>query len=171
MKKEIFYEILDIEHPGDFQYFDNIAELFETSEDVEIDDVYELIQDVDMEVFGELIQNYFADMEDWIPERETDFILLMDNIERSFLGLAQNLSARDDDKGEDLHLRFAEEIVKFSSQKTNHESQYSKGTPCKNRTFETIFSKYSEELPCFPSRCKSCPDYYAYIHCCNTDEI
>ena len=64
MKKEIFYEILDIEHPGDFQYFDNIAELFETSEDVEIDDVYELIQDVDMEVFGELIQNYFADMED-----------------------------------------------------------------------------------------------------------
>ena len=38
MKKEIFYEILDIEHPGDFQYFDNIAELFETSEDVEIDD-------------------------------------------------------------------------------------------------------------------------------------
>lgn len=113
MRKEEFYEIIDISHPGDFQYFDNIAALFETSEDVEVEDIYELVQNVDMEMFGELIQNYFDDMEDWMPEAETDFILLMDNIERSFLGLAQNLSIREDNEGEDLHLRFAEELAKF----------------------------------------------------------
>ena len=156
MKKEIFYEILDIEHPGDFQYFDNIAELFETSEDVEIDDVYELIQDVDMEVFGELIQNYFADMEDWIPERETDFILLMDNIERSFLGLAQNLSARDDDKGEDLHLRFAEEIVKFRDWYTLSEN-----VECiSNSTGESSFASVRDALSSYKESKMGGTEYY-----------
>ncbi len=113
MRKEEFYDIIDISHPGDFQYFDNMAALFESSEDIEVDDIYELIKEIDMELFGELIENYFDDMESWMPDGETDFVLLMDNIERVFLGLAQNLSVRNEEESEDLHLRFAEEIYRF----------------------------------------------------------
>ena len=82
--------------------------------------------------------------------------MLMDNIERSFLGLAQNLSARDDDKGEDLHLRFAEEIVKFRDWYTLSEN-----VECiSNSTGESSFASVRDALSSYKESKMGGTEYY-----------
>ena len=47
MRKEDFYELLDIDYPADFQYFENLAAFLECDEELNYDDVAELFAEVD----------------------------------------------------------------------------------------------------------------------------
>ena len=47
MDKDKLYQMLDIEEPEDFQYFENIASLLECDEEIRYDDLYALLKDVD----------------------------------------------------------------------------------------------------------------------------
>lgn len=114
MDKDKLFEMLDIESGKDFQYFENIADLFESSEDIGCDVIYELLQDIDMDVFAELCESYFDQIEDSIPDGETDFFTLITNIKRVLIGMASSVSAEDDDDEiDDEMLQLADEIGKF----------------------------------------------------------
>ena len=80
MNRDELFEILDIEDGKEFQYFENLADLFESSEDIGGDIIFELMKDVDLEDFAELCENYFDQLEDWIPDGETDFFMLEDSL-------------------------------------------------------------------------------------------
>jgi hypothetical protein len=45
MNKEELYRILDMDSPEDFRYFENIAELFESDEDIDADVIYQLVNE------------------------------------------------------------------------------------------------------------------------------
>jgi len=114
MDRDELYEMLDIESGKDFQYFENIADLFESSEDIGGDVLYELLEEVDMDVFAELCESYFDQLEDSIPDGETEFYTLTLNIKRAFIGMASSVSSEeDDDEVDQALLQLSEEIGKF----------------------------------------------------------
>ena len=57
MDKEKLYELLDIDTPTDFQYFENLAALLECEEDIEEQVLYSLVEEVDKQVLSDLIYN------------------------------------------------------------------------------------------------------------------
>ncbi len=114
MEKETFYEMLDIETGDDFQYFENIAELFESDEDIDQDLIAELLRDLDLGTFSELTDSYFNELEKSIPDTETDFFTLVENIKRVMSGMAVSARDTDDDMDRDeLETQLAFEIGKF----------------------------------------------------------
>ena len=48
MDRERLYEILDIEEPAEFDYFENIAALLECDENIGYEELYGLLQEVSM---------------------------------------------------------------------------------------------------------------------------
>lgn len=89
MDRERLYEILDIEEPAEFDYFENMAALLECEENIEYDELYGLLHEVDKENLAMLIDNYFEEISDFMPEDDADFYLKIDQIRRSLVGLAK----------------------------------------------------------------------------------
>lgn len=90
MDKDKLYQMLDIEEPEDFQYFENIASLLECDEEIGYDDLYALLKDVDKDQLAQLIHDYFEELSDYVPEDATDLFILLDNIKLSLIGMAKN---------------------------------------------------------------------------------
>lgn len=107
MDRERLYEILDIEEPAGFDYFENIAALLECDENIGYEELYGLLQEVDKETLSMLIDNYFEELSDFLPEDDADFYLKIDQIRRSLVGLAQS----SDD--ENVLGSLAEELDRF----------------------------------------------------------
>lgn len=109
------YTLLDMESGEDFNYFENVAELFESSEDIENDVIYELLRNIELDVLNRLCAEYFDHLSEVLPESETEFFMLIENIRRVFSGM---ISAADGcrDAGEEhrnMILKLADEIGKF----------------------------------------------------------
>ena len=116
MDREEFYSLLDIDHGSEFQYFENLAELLESSEDIGDDLIYQLLQEVRMETLEELLDQYFEQQESWIPDGETEFFMLMTGIRRVLCGLARSISGDDpdsEDDPDDKILQMADELGRF----------------------------------------------------------
>jgi len=90
MDKELLYQLLDIEEPGDFQYFENLAALLECDEYIEYDELYILFKEVDKDILAQLIHDYFEELSDFIPEDAAELFILMDKIKLSLMGMARN---------------------------------------------------------------------------------
>ena len=65
MDKDELYELLDIEAPSDFEYFENLAALIECEEHIEFEELYALLKDVNKESLLTLISNYFEEISDF----------------------------------------------------------------------------------------------------------
>lgn len=87
MDKRELYEILDIDKPDDFEYYENLADLFEADDTIDNALIEELLAEVDMETFAELQDSYFDEFLKMIPDSETDFYVTVDTIKRSIAGL------------------------------------------------------------------------------------
>ena len=59
MTKQELYELIDIDSPSDFQYFENLAAYLECDEELSYEDVAELVKDVDKATLAQLIGDYF----------------------------------------------------------------------------------------------------------------
>lgn len=124
MERKEFYEILDIEKGEDFQYFENIAELFESDFDIEEELIFNLLSEVNLEILEDLIKEYFKNLEDWIPDGEDKLFTTLSNIERNFISKVNCISGFQDsgseffdvNPGDDTKQKLfelAEEIIKF----------------------------------------------------------
>ena len=59
LTKEVLYELLDIDTPADFQYFENLAALLECEDEIDDQVLAQLLEGVDKKTLAELLHNYF----------------------------------------------------------------------------------------------------------------
>ena len=102
-------EMLEIDEPSEFEYFENLADLIESDETIPEETLFQLFSQTDPKVVSELIHNYFEDMLEAMPESSTEMFTLLENIKRSLIGLLQT----SDD--ESLMLHFVEELYRFKT--------------------------------------------------------
>jgi len=102
-------EMLEIDEPSEFEYFENLADLIESDETIPEETLFQLFSQTDPKVVSELIHNYFEDMLEAMPESSTEMFTLLENIKRSLIGLLQT----SDD--ESLMLHFVEELFRFKT--------------------------------------------------------
>lgn len=100
-------EMLEIDEPSEFEYFENLADLIESEETIPEETLFQLFSQTDPKVVADLIHNYFEDMLEAMPEYSTEMFTLLENIKRSLIGLLQT----SDD--ESLLLHFVEELYRF----------------------------------------------------------
>lgn len=112
MDKDKLYELLDIESGEDFQYFENLANLVESEEDIDDELVYLLLSEVDLGIFSELVESYFYDISETIPDKDVEFYTLLETIKRNLSGMAQ---AATEDEEENVLRKLAEEVNRFRS--------------------------------------------------------
>ena len=107
MDKVRLYNILDIENPDEFKYYENLAALLEADEFIEPNLIKDLLKDVDKDKLAEHFDSYFDAFLDHLPDHETDLYIMVDSIGRVFDGLIyENMSSEDISA-------LADEIVKF----------------------------------------------------------
>ena len=94
MTKQELYELIDIDSPADFQYFENLAAYLECDEELSYEDVAELVKDVDKATLAQLIGDYFEEITDFLPESETELYTIFDTVRRSLAGMSKSC---DDD--------------------------------------------------------------------------
>lgn len=123
MKMDELLELLDIDAPEEFEYFEHLAELLECSEDISEDAFIEILSGVEQKVLNELLETYFEDVLQGIPEDALDFYTLMSTIRQSLLGLS--LSSPDSDQ----RRFFSEELFRFRTWYVFDSVVY-----CKNKT-------------------------------------
>jgi len=89
------------------EYFEDLAELIETEDEVSFEDIYEALGEGTSEDTGEIIENYMEEILKSIPDEDQELYLLIENIKTGMLFLCENLE-EDSTKSE-----LAEEIEKF----------------------------------------------------------
>ena len=92
MKKTELFEILDIEVPEDFAYFEQFADLIECEEEIPGDLIFAAISGMDGDTAAELIENYFEDLTGAIPDDADDLISLIESIKQNMLLCTGNLA-------------------------------------------------------------------------------
>lgn len=102
-------EMLEIEEPSEFEYFENFADLIESDETIPEETLFQLFSQTDPKTVAELIHNYFEDMLEAMPESSTDMLTLLENIKRSLMGLLQT------SEEESLLRNFVEELFRFKT--------------------------------------------------------
>ena len=124
MDKNTFYELIDIETPEDFKFYDNIENLIEADEEWDIDLLSPLLIEIPNDVIIDLLDEYFKSLLDRLPDDETDLYTLIYNVGRTMKAVVNTDGVREvSDKepvyfnGEnsaDTKRRLAYELKKFS---------------------------------------------------------
>lgn len=102
-------EMLEIDEPGEFEYFENLADLIEADESIPEETLFQLFSQTDPKTVAELIHTFFDDMLEAMPESSTEMFTLLENIKRSLIGLLQT------SEEESLLRHFVEELFRFKT--------------------------------------------------------
>ncbi len=100
-------QFLEIENGNEFEYFENIADLFESEQDIEEEALYKLFNEVDYMAIIEIIENYFEDIMNALPDDSTEIYTLFETIKITLIGLLQSLEE------EVALVHLCEEILRF----------------------------------------------------------
>lgn len=107
MDRKRLYEVIDIEDPSEFKYYENLASLLEAEEMIEEDLIEELVKDLDMTMLAELFDSYFAEFSRHVPEEENDLLLASETAKDQLLS-----ALHEEMTPEDYH-RLAEALYRF----------------------------------------------------------
>lgn len=108
MELQELLEMLELDEPGDFEYFENFADLVECDEEIPAETMYSFFSQTDPDTVAELIQSYFEEILESVPNQETEVYMLLDHICRALVGM---IRSRD----ENAMMHFAEEMEKFKN--------------------------------------------------------
>ena len=122
MDKVRLYNILDIESPDEFKYYENLSALLEEDEFIEENLIKDLLKDVDKEKLAEHFDSYFEAFLDHLPEHETEMYITVDSIRRLFDGMIYEGMT-----GEDISA-LASEISKFRKWYVHDSNAFNKLT-------------------------------------------
>jgi hypothetical protein len=100
-------ELLEIESPDEFGYFEHFAALVECDEEVPYDLFYRILAGVESETLIDLTDNYFEDVLQGMPDDAIDIYTLLSTIRQALAGLAKNSSTREE------RIAYADELYKF----------------------------------------------------------
>jgi hypothetical protein len=123
MNIEEVLELLEINSPDEFEYFEHIAELLECPEDISYEIFHAILKEVEVEILEDLLDSYFEDVLKGIPDDATDFFTLMSTIQQHLLSL---VSEADD---QDQKRQFIDELYRFRTWFT-----FDSIVICKNKT-------------------------------------
>jgi hypothetical protein len=107
MDYEELLKFLEIDAPQDFVYFEQFAELVESSEEISGDAISRLIEEVDQNAIAEITDAYFEELLKNVPDDSTDIYSLLMTIGQALTGLAQTMEL---DENRQI---YAEELIKF----------------------------------------------------------
>ncbi len=107
MNREELYELLDIDSPEDFQYFENLAAYLECDDQLEYEDIAALIKDIDKDTLAQLVDNYFEEISDFIPAAETAVYGILENVRRALIGMIRNCN------DETMETKLVDEFERF----------------------------------------------------------
>jgi len=138
MTKEKLFEILELDSPQDFSYFEQMAELLENEDEIPFNLFYEALSQIDADTAANLIENYFEDFSNAIPDDEDDFVCLVDSIKQNLLLGAENI---DD---EAVRRDFAECLYAFRTWLHKDKGAKVGGIPCS--VFTAVTEHRSEKL-------------------------
>ncbi|MCR4805670.1 MAG: hypothetical protein K5981_08460 [Clostridia bacterium] len=125
MNKDELYALLEIDSPADLEYFEQLADLLETEEDISRDLFEDVLSGITPENAGEFAENYLADLLNAIPEDASaeDLTEALDSMQQRLMLLAQDL-----DEGEN-RAEFAAELHKFKDWLHGEQGVLVDGTP------------------------------------------
>jgi hypothetical protein len=113
MNYDELLELLDIENPDEFQYFEHLADLMECDQHVSYDALFELISQVDKPTLSELIENYFEEIADALPDEGTEAYTLLKSVALSLRGMLKPIEEEDDEYANKQLVTFVEELERF----------------------------------------------------------
>lgn len=102
-------ELLEIDSPEEFGYFEHFAALVECDEEIPYDYFYRILADVDSDALIDLTDNYFEDVMQGMPEDAIDIYTLFGTIRQALSGLAKNSVTREE------RIAYVDELYKFRS--------------------------------------------------------
>lgn len=91
------------------EYFEDLAELIESEDEIEYGDFYEALSDTLPEDMGEILENYMEEILNSLPDEEQELYMLLENIKTGMLFLCENL---EDDS---TRSQLAEELNRFKT--------------------------------------------------------
>lgn len=112
MNYDELLELLDIESPDEFQYFEHFADFMECEQYIAYDAIFELISKVDKSALSELIENYFDEISEGLPDDVTEAFTFLKSLSMSLRGLLKPLLNDDEENSREL-VAFVEELEKF----------------------------------------------------------
>ena len=101
-------DLIGIDEPDEFEYFENFADIVESDEEIPEETLAELFGGTDPETVSEIIEQYFDDIMNAVSTDHPDIYALLDTIKNVLIALI----LADDDEDESIDL-FAEELSKF----------------------------------------------------------
>lgn len=107
MEYEELLDLLEMESPEDFEYFDHLAGLMELEEEVDYDGFFRVLSQVTKETMLELLRNYFTDITEHMPDSTVELHTLMDEIRRCLTGLARQMDSQEGRRA------FIDELYRF----------------------------------------------------------
>ncbi len=100
-------ELLEIDSPDEFGYFEHFAALVECDEEIPYDLFYRILADVESDTLIDLTDNYFEDVLQEMPDDAIDIYTLLGTIRQALVGLAKNSTTREE------RIAYADELYKF----------------------------------------------------------
>ena len=108
MNKEELMRILDIENGSEFTYFENLASILESDEEITADALFHVLSEADMHTFAELVESYFYDIMEHMPE-DVDVYNMLEAEKRNLIAMSE--SAERDEEG--AFNKLADEMARF----------------------------------------------------------
>ncbi len=102
-------DMLEIESPEEFEYFENIAALIEAEEKIEFEALAILLKNIDTKVLAQLLEEYFSEILNGVPDSATEFYTLLQTVGMSLAGMASAMTNE-----EDIAL-FCDELYRFKT--------------------------------------------------------
>lgn len=102
-------ELLEIDSPEEFGYFEHFAALIECDDEIPYETFYKILADIDSDTLIDLTDNYFEDVLQGIPEDGVEIYTLLSTIRQALVGLAKNSSTREE------RVAYTDELFKFRS--------------------------------------------------------
>jgi len=138
MNKDTLYKLIDIDTPADFAYFEQMADLMESDEEISEDQFADVLSEIDTDTAADLIENYFEDLSNAIPDEENDMVSLIDSVKQNLLLCTQNL--------DDVNVRadFSSQLYFFYDWFHKEGNASVDGKPCS--IFEAVTEHRAEKL-------------------------
>lgn len=109
MTLESLLELLDLESPSQFEYFEHLAELMELTAPIPCHLFHAVLAEAPAPILAELTDNYFEDILQGIPDTTIDIYTLLTAIRQNLFSLAQNSG------NPDVRRQFADQLYQFKN--------------------------------------------------------
>ena len=118
------FEMLEMDSPADFEYFEQFADLMESEENIPFDLFYTAISQASSETMTELTGNYMEDLSNALPDDYDELFTIVDSVQQRLLLLCEDL-----DEG-DSRRDYANELYRFRQWYHKNDGAFVDGVPC-----------------------------------------